>query len=269
MGEMSLIKCPECGKAISEYSSICIGCGCPMETIRLLRDSYTTQGLLRLCCAVYDMECEIKLTARYLPVEYYSALDSILSKLSPREKRFMEMRFGLKEDHIYPLEEILEKLDITYDRGTQIEHNVISKVRTSGLQPLLKVMSEFPTIYELEREAKFRNYSCSEQGAPEFYDQTDLYGLNAFDKLCSLLLKMYKPIPESSLGEGAKKIPIEEVDFTVRTYMYLTRFGIKTLNDLVNLSEDDFKRKVTAKPPILSEVKHKLNQYHLKFAQQA
>ena len=33
---MALIKCPECGKEISEYSSFCIGCGCPMKKIKEL-----------------------------------------------------------------------------------------------------------------------------------------------------------------------------------------------------------------------------------------
>ena len=33
---MSLIKCPECGKEISEYADKCIGCGCPMEVIKKL-----------------------------------------------------------------------------------------------------------------------------------------------------------------------------------------------------------------------------------------
>lgn len=30
---MSLIKCPECGKEISDQASTCINCGCPMENI--------------------------------------------------------------------------------------------------------------------------------------------------------------------------------------------------------------------------------------------
>lgn len=33
---MALIKCPECGKEISEYASHCVGCGCPMDRIRHL-----------------------------------------------------------------------------------------------------------------------------------------------------------------------------------------------------------------------------------------
>lgn len=31
---MALIKCPECGKEISEYAPACIGCGCPMTRIQ-------------------------------------------------------------------------------------------------------------------------------------------------------------------------------------------------------------------------------------------
>ena len=30
---MSLVKCPECGKEISDQASTCINCGCPMENI--------------------------------------------------------------------------------------------------------------------------------------------------------------------------------------------------------------------------------------------
>lgn len=33
---MSLIKCPECGKMISEYATYCINCGCPMDKIKVL-----------------------------------------------------------------------------------------------------------------------------------------------------------------------------------------------------------------------------------------
>lgn len=29
---MALIKCPDCGKMISDKSTMCIGCGCPVET---------------------------------------------------------------------------------------------------------------------------------------------------------------------------------------------------------------------------------------------
>ena len=31
---MAIIICPECGKEISEYARFCMGCGCPMETIK-------------------------------------------------------------------------------------------------------------------------------------------------------------------------------------------------------------------------------------------
>lgn len=30
---MALIKCPECGKEVSDKSHVCIGCGCPMDEI--------------------------------------------------------------------------------------------------------------------------------------------------------------------------------------------------------------------------------------------
>lgn len=33
---MAMITCPECGKQISEYSTVCIGCGASMEIIKKL-----------------------------------------------------------------------------------------------------------------------------------------------------------------------------------------------------------------------------------------
>ena len=33
---MALIKCPECGREISEYAHFCLGCGCPKEDIERL-----------------------------------------------------------------------------------------------------------------------------------------------------------------------------------------------------------------------------------------
>ena len=36
---MALIECPECGKKISEYAEMCIGCGCPMSVVNQLHRS--------------------------------------------------------------------------------------------------------------------------------------------------------------------------------------------------------------------------------------
>jgi hypothetical protein len=36
---MAIIICPECGKEISEYAPFCMGCGCPMETIKDLLEN--------------------------------------------------------------------------------------------------------------------------------------------------------------------------------------------------------------------------------------
>lgn len=262
---MSLIICPECGREISEYANACFGCGCPMETIKRLRNSYTTQGLSRLFYGIYGTEQEINLPAKYLPVEYDSVLNVMLDNLSPRERSFIEMRFGLKDNPVCTLEEIAGKLDVTYYRSTQIEQNVKRKVTIRGLGPLLLVMSEYPTIQALEREAQFRNYLHCEQGNPEPYQKNEVYGLGAFDKLCYLLLKMYKPFP---VGGKAKALSVSEADFTVRTYMYLHRAGIHTIDDLVSLSEDECKRKVTQKADVIAEIKRKLEQFNLKFAQQ-
>ena len=38
---MALIKCPECGKEISDKAKVCINCGCPLEEV-------STTGIVRI-----------------------------------------------------------------------------------------------------------------------------------------------------------------------------------------------------------------------------
>ncbi|MHB8595586.1 MAG: sigma-70 family RNA polymerase sigma factor [Ktedonobacteraceae bacterium] len=62
----------------------------------------------------------------------------MLGQLSNYERQIIELRFGLKDDHDYTLEEVGEKLKVTRERVRQIEERAIRKLRHSSANRLLK-----------------------------------------------------------------------------------------------------------------------------------
>ncbi len=58
--------------------------------------------------------------------------------LTPREKRVLQMRFGLRDGNIYPLESIGRRLGITRERVRQIERNALWKLRAPEVSDNLR-----------------------------------------------------------------------------------------------------------------------------------
>ena len=58
--------------------------------------------------------------------------------LSPRERLVLELRFGLGNGHVYPLEKIGEVLGITRERVRQIEAKALEKLRQPSIAKSLK-----------------------------------------------------------------------------------------------------------------------------------
>jgi RNA polymerase primary sigma factor len=56
-------------------------------------------------------------------------LASVLSSLSLRERRVLELRFGLIDDHPMTLEQVGQEFDLTRERIRQIEAKALSKLR--------------------------------------------------------------------------------------------------------------------------------------------
>jgi RNA polymerase primary sigma factor len=52
-----------------------------------------------------------------------------LNTLSPRERRVVELRFGLEGDKLYTLSEIGQELGVTRERIRQIETKALRKLR--------------------------------------------------------------------------------------------------------------------------------------------
>jgi RNA polymerase primary sigma factor len=56
-------------------------------------------------------------------------LSEVLSTLTPREARILEMRFGLGDGNAYTLEEVGQKFGLTRERIRQIEGNALRRLR--------------------------------------------------------------------------------------------------------------------------------------------
>ncbi|MDQ3856390.1 MAG: sigma-70 family RNA polymerase sigma factor [Chloroflexota bacterium] len=59
-----------------------------------------------------------------------SELDNMLERtLTEREKLVLQMRFGLGDGHVYPLEQVGKRLNVTRERARQLEKQALAKLR--------------------------------------------------------------------------------------------------------------------------------------------
>jgi RNA polymerase primary sigma factor len=56
-------------------------------------------------------------------------VEGVLETLTPRERRVVELRFGLEGDKLYTLSEIGAELGVTRERIRQIETKALRKLR--------------------------------------------------------------------------------------------------------------------------------------------
>ncbi len=77
-----------------------------------------------------ESKSEIKsLEQTVLESERTKKIDEVLNTLTPREKKIIEMRFGLEDGVDYTLEEVGLKFDVNRERVRQIEAKAIRKLR--------------------------------------------------------------------------------------------------------------------------------------------
>jgi RNA polymerase primary sigma factor len=65
-------------------------------------------------------------------------LDRALDELTPREKRILQLRFGLKDGHARTLEEVGQEFAVTRERIRQIEAKAIRKLRRPSVRRQLR-----------------------------------------------------------------------------------------------------------------------------------
>lgn len=65
-------------------------------------------------------------------------IDEVLSRLTPREREVLMMRFGLEDGYAHTLEEVGTRLRVTRERVRQIELRALKKLRTMRLDELTR-----------------------------------------------------------------------------------------------------------------------------------
>lgn len=64
--------------------------------------------------------------------ELEHTMDALLGQLPERQRRLLQLRFGMEDDTCYSLEAIGEKLGISKERARQIEHQAMEKLQQLG-----------------------------------------------------------------------------------------------------------------------------------------
>lgn len=64
--------------------------------------------------------------------ELEHTLDALLGQLPERQRRLLQLRFGMEDDTCYSLEAIGEKLGVSKERARQIEHRAMEKLQQLG-----------------------------------------------------------------------------------------------------------------------------------------
>jgi RNA polymerase primary sigma factor len=65
-------------------------------------------------------------------------IESVLTALTPRERRVIQLRFGLVDDHQRTLEEVGRRLGVTRERARQIETTALRRLRRPSLAAMLR-----------------------------------------------------------------------------------------------------------------------------------
>jgi len=65
-------------------------------------------------------------------------IDDVLSHLSPRERRVIQLRFGLEDGRSRTLEEVGQEFNVTRERIRQIEAKALRKLRHPSRSRKLK-----------------------------------------------------------------------------------------------------------------------------------
>ena len=69
-------------------------------------------------------------------------MDALLNELDEREKKILQMRFGLNGERPLTLEEVGQRIGLTRERVRQIESKATFKLKRSGQRDSLRVYLE-------------------------------------------------------------------------------------------------------------------------------
>lgn len=168
---------------------------------------------------------------------YVQGIYNALATLTEREQSVLMRRFQQK----MTLEQCGKEYGITRERIRQIEAKALRKLR----HPTRAAMMQAVPKTEMQRQAG---------------EYADLQKENEWLKkaLETLMEKMGVERKIVSADMVRAEIPIEELDFSVRSYNCLRRAGVYTLQDLAELDESKLMRVRNLGRRSLEEIKAKL-----------
>ena len=264
---MALIKCPECGKEISEYAELCLGCGCPM---RIIQRDFKRLGMILLLSKIFggsdfttfDNATSIigKSNISVPATEYIELFDNILVTLTPREVEIIKYRFGFNDGCVHSYEELSMKYKVSEERICQIESKALGKLQHPSRYERLEVMWEYPSLELLKDEAINRGYIVwtDTERLPKAWSQS------GFGRCCFELLRMCDP----SLYSGELlSFPIDNLGLSVRSYNCLKRANINDVTDLTRLSFSELQQIRNLSSDSCQEIVEKLSSLGLELCE--
>ena len=214
-------------------------------------------------------------------------MDKAIETLTPREKAYVEKRYGILDGKIATLEEMGMEFNVTRERARQIEAKCLRRLRhparanlfdskldhlsdDSGYWSYSSLLTdEEKTLIQQLYDSDLLLYNSSYQLSAEKIENPDI--LRAFEVIKNLPLREKNMDLKKSQGDVETKSKdgdtiktigfesdIIELDFSVRTYNVLKRAGIDTLGELVELSEEEIKEIRNLNEKCFEEIKTKV-----------
>ena len=210
-------------------------------------------------------------------VRFYSSkeMQKVLDGLLEREKYVLESRYGLIEGKIpTTLNDIGREIGVTGDRVQQIMARALRKLRHPARTKELKIFEgiksdEYLTDEERQQIEKTEKMIQLQKG--------DLS--ENLDKLNEIQEKLRKRREEKEKKEKekekqekeerikktGKRLYVEDMDFSGRTYIWLDRAKIEFLEDLANMTEEELRQALHFRRGVFEEIAAKMESYGISF----
>ena len=210
-------------------------------------------------------------------VRFYSSkeMQKVLDGLLEREKYVLESRYGLIEGKIpTTLNDIGREIGVTGDRVQQIMARALRKLRHPARTKELKIFEgiksdEYLTDEERQQIEKTEKMIQLQKG--------DLS--ENLDKLNEIQEKLRKRREEKEIKEKekekeekeerikktGKRLYVEDMDFSGRTYIWLDRAKIEFLEDLANMTEEELRQALHFRRGVFEEIAAKMESYGISF----
>ena len=191
-----------------------------------------------------------------IQINFYSSegLKKAITTLTPREQEIIERRFDLNEGGgPRDLESIGEDFSTNRTRIYNIEQRAVRKLRHPSRTKIFIV-----DINEL-KNSEF----LTDEEKKQLTEIEDDIIINSNTDTGSKYLETFQSIFQAFQDRKTlSEEPIEQLDFSVRTHECLKRVGVKTINDLTNMTEEEL-RSVRNIGSGVDEILAKIAEYNL------